>query len=112
MSCSALFALGLAKLFVTPLCISLGWGGGPFFPVILGCLSIGYGIAAISGTDPIMLTAIFSAAILTSMTKQPVLVVILMLFCFSLECLPFLIISALIFSKVPFPKARKTKSTA
>lgn len=112
MSCSALFALGLAKLFITPLCISLGWGGGPFFPVILGCLSIGYGIAAISGTDPIMLTAIFSAAILTSTTKQPVLVVILMLLCFSLECLPFLIVSALIFSKVPFPKARKTKSTA
>ena len=109
MSCSALFALGLAKLFITPLCIALGWGGGPFFPVILGCLSIGYGFATISGADPIMLTAILSAAILTSMTKQPVLVVILMLLCFPLDSSPFLIVSALIFSKVPFPEARKTQ---
>lgn len=104
MSCSALFVLGVAKLLITPFCISFGWGGGPFFPVIFGSLSIGYGFAAISGADPIMLAAIFSTAILTSLTKQPVLVVVLILLCFPLESLPFLALSALLFAKVPLPK--------
>lgn len=104
MSCSALFVLGVAKLLITPFCISFGWGGGPFFPVIFGSLSIGYGFAAISGADPIMLAAIFSTAILTSLTKQPVLVVVLILLCFPLESLPFLALSAFLFAKIPLPK--------
>lgn len=43
-------ATGFGKVLVTPLCIRFGWRGGHFFPVIFG-ISIGYGMAMLTGAD-------------------------------------------------------------
>ena len=44
-----LIATGLVKAMLTPALINLGWRGGHFFPVIFSGVSLGYGLAILTG---------------------------------------------------------------
>ncbi len=53
MSALVLLGTGFCKVLITPLCIRFGWRGGHFFPVIFAGISIGYGMATLTGADPV-----------------------------------------------------------
>ena len=48
-----LIATGLVKAMLTPALINMGWRGGHFFPVIFSGVSLGYGLAILTGADPV-----------------------------------------------------------
>ena len=50
-----LIATGLVKAMLTPALINMGWRGGHFFPVIFSGVSLGYGLALLTGADPVFL---------------------------------------------------------
>ena len=57
-----LIATGLVKAMLTPALINLGWRGGHFFPVIFSGVSLGYGLAILTGADPVFCVAVCTAS--------------------------------------------------
>jgi membrane protease YdiL (CAAX protease family) len=79
-----LIATGLIKAMLTPALINLGWRGGHFFPVIFSGVSLGYGLAVLTGADPVFCVAVCTASTMGAVMRQPVMVVGLLLMCFPL----------------------------
>ena len=61
-------------------------------------MSLGYGLAILTGADPV-----FCVAVCTVM-RQPVMVVGLLLMCFPLKGIVCMIIAAVIAAGIPLPK--------
>lgn len=80
-----LIATGLVKAMLTPALINLGWRGGHFFPVIFSGVSLGYGLAILTGADPVFCVAVCTASTMGAVMRQPVMVVGLLLMCFPLK---------------------------
>ena len=57
-----LIVTGLVKAMLTPALINLGWRGGHFFPVIFSGVSLGYGLAILTGADPVFCVAVCTAS--------------------------------------------------
>ncbi|MEG2024235.1 MAG: chloride channel protein [Gordonibacter sp.] len=109
MSALVLIATGLVKVFLTPLCIRFGWRGGHFFPVIFAGISIGYGMAMLTGADPVFCLCACTAALVGGVMRQPLMTVLLLFLCFPLKGVVVMLIAAAIGSAIPLPKAfRKT----
>ena len=99
-----LVAIGLIKLFVINICIKSGWRGGHFFPVIFCGISIGYGVAMLSGLDIPFCLAVVTAGLLGVIMRKPVAVSLLLLLCFPVRVIPWIMISALVGCIVPLGK--------
>ena len=99
-----LIATGLVKAMLTPSLINMGWRGGHFFPVIFSGVSLGYGLAILTGTDPVFCVAVCTASIMGAVMRQPVMVVGLLLMCFPLKGIVCMIIAAAIAAGIPLPK--------
>lgn len=99
-----LFLTGFFKLFVTAYCIRSGWKGGHFFPAIFSGVSIGLGFAAISGADPVFCMCAAAGALVGSLTKQPILTVLLLFLCFPVKGVAIMILAAAVGSAIPVPK--------
>lgn len=113
MSALALIATGLIKVFVTPLCIRFGWRGGHFFPVIFAGISIGYGMAMLTGADPVFCLCACTAALVGGVMRQPLMAVLLLFLCFPVKGVVVMLVAAAIGSAIPLPKAfRKPKPTS
>lgn len=113
MSALALIAAGLIKVFVTPLCIRFGWRGGHFFPVIFAGISIGYGMAMLTGADPVFCLCACTAALVGGVMRQPLMAVLLLFLCFPVKGVVVMLVAAAIGSAIPLPKAfRKPKPTS
>ena len=99
-----LIATGLVKAMLTPALINLGWRGGHFFPVIFSGVSLGYGLAILTGADPVFYVAVCTASTMGAVMRQPVMVVGLLLMCFPLKGIVCMIIAAVIAAGIPLPK--------
>ena len=107
-----LILTGIAKLFVTPLCINFGWVGGSIFPIIFAGVSIGYGISALTSLDPILCATVFTASICSAVMRKPVIVIAILFLVFPLRDIPFLIISAFLAYIIPLPFFLKEKKAS
>lgn len=96
-----LIGSGLLKLFLTNICIKSGWKGGHFFPVIFCGVSIGFGIGMLSGLDVAFCSAVVTAGLLGVTMKKPLAVTMLLLLCFDVNVIPWVLLSAFIGSVVP-----------
>ncbi|MDO4515648.1 MAG: chloride channel protein [Bacillota bacterium] len=103
-----LILTGIAKLFLTNVCIQSGWRGGHFFPVIFCGVSIGYGAALLSGINEAFCLGMVTAALLGVIMRKPVAVTLLLLLCFPVRVIPWLILAAYLGSLVPLGKLGKT----
>ena len=99
-----LIATGLVKAMLTPALINLGWRGGHFFPVIFSGVSLGYGLAILTGADPVFCVAVCTASTMGAVMRQPVMVVGLLLMCFPLKGIVCMIIASVIAAGIPLPK--------
>lgn len=99
-----LILIGVAKLFLTNFCIQSGWKGGNFFPMIFCGVSIGYGLSMIFGTTPAMTIATVTAALLAVSMRKPVAVSVLLLLCFPVRVIPWMIFASFAAAHLPLPK--------
>ncbi|MEG1512222.1 MAG: chloride channel protein [Raoultibacter sp.] len=102
---ATLFLTGIVKLFMGPLCVQCGWRGGNIFPVIFSGVALGYGIAAISGADPVFCIALCSAAVCGGVMRNPLMSAFLLILCFPITAIIALFLAAALGSALPLPKA-------
>ena len=91
-----LISIGIAKIFITNVCIQSGWKGGHFFPVIFAGVSIGYGMGLICSVEPVFAAAVVTAALLGYMMKKPVAVVLLLMLCFPMDAIVWMLVAAVV----------------
>ena len=106
-----LIATGFCKVFATPLCIRFGWRGGHFFPVIFAGIAIGYGMAALTGADPVFCLCVTTAGVCGAVMRQPLMAALLLSLCFPVRGVIIMLAAAAIGSAVPVPRAFDVKST-
>ena len=99
-----LIATGVVKLCVCPLCVNMGWRGGNIFPVIFAGISLGYGIALATGLDPTFCITVLSSSLCAAVMRKPLLAIAVLLLCFPVADIIFMIIAALIGGALPLPK--------
>ncbi|MDO4405008.1 MAG: chloride channel protein [Atopobiaceae bacterium] len=99
-----LLATGILKAFVTPLCIGMGWKGGDLFPCIFAGVSTGYGLAAITGADPMLMVTITTTAFLAGVTRKPVLALGILMLCFPVSGVLWMGLAALAGAALPLPR--------
>lgn len=99
-----LIATGFAKAVVTPMCLSFGWQGGTFFPCIFAGVTCGYGIAALSGADPVLCVLATASAFVAGTTRQPIMALCILLLCFPVSGLPWMIAACFAGAYLPIPK--------
>ena len=96
-----LIGIGVAKIFITNVCIHSGWKGGHFFPVIFAGVSIGYGMGLICSVEPVFAAAVVTSALLGYMMKKPVAVVLLLMLCFPMDAVVWMLVAAAVGAGVP-----------
>lgn len=94
-----LILAAVVKMILTNLCISFGLKGGHFFPMIFGCVAMGFALSLLIFGN--VEHAAFAAAIITGTTlgaqlKKPLAVVLLLLLCFPLRFIFWLFVAAVI----------------
>lgn len=112
MACVVLFVTCYLKVFVTQVCLGLGWRGGHFFPLIFAGISLGYGVALISGINACFALCVACGALLGAMMKKPLLTACLLMLCFPAESIFVLLIAAALGALVPIPQAWRTHKGA
>lgn len=105
MSTLVLLATGFLKVLSTQVCLGLGWRGGHFFPIIFAGISIGYACAGLFGIDPVFALCVCTAGLLGVVMRQPLMVALLLILCFPVKAVVFMLIAACIGSVIPVPKA-------
>ncbi|MGN0261836.1 MAG: chloride channel protein [Eggerthellaceae bacterium] len=100
------------KPVVLNVCISFGWKGGKFFPMIFSGISLGFAMAAITGINPTFCLCVCTAGALGTMMRQPIFVVLLLVLCFPVQGIIPMLLAAGIGSVVPLPKGKKEEDTA
>lgn len=105
MSAVVLMATGFLKVFTTQLCLGLGWRGGHFFPIIFAGISIGYACAGLMGIDPVFALCVCTAGLLGCVMRQPLMVALLLILCFPVKSVVFMLLAACIGAVIPIPKA-------
>lgn len=99
-----LLATGFLKVLSTQICLGLGWRGGHFFPIIFAGISIGYACAGLMGVDPVFALCVCTAALLGVVMRQPLMVALLLILCFPVKAVVFMLIAACAGSVIPVPK--------
>lgn len=112
MGAFVLIATGFCKVFATPFCIRSGWRGGHFFPVIFAGISIGYGMATLTGADPVFCLCACTAGVCGAVMRQPLMAALLLFMCFPIRGVVVMLIAAAIGSAIPLPKAFQPKKPA
>lgn len=100
-----LLLTGVFKVIVTPMCLNFGWHGGNFFPCIFAGISFGYGLAALSGADPMLCITAVTTSLLAGITRQPLLTIALLLLCFPIDGILWSGIAAFIGASMPMPSS-------
>ena len=101
----ALLATGILKALVTPMCLKMGWMGGSFFPSIFAGVACGYGLAALTGADPMLMGTVTTTAYLAGVTRKPLLSLAILALCFPLTGLLWSGLAAAIGGSLPVPAA-------
>ena len=105
LSALVLVGTGAVKAIVTPLCLNMGWKGGSFFPCIFAGASAGYGLALLSGADPMLMVTVTTTAFLAAVTRKPLLTLAVLFLCFPAESLLWMGLAAVIGAAIPVPRA-------
>lgn len=98
-----LLATGLLKAVITPLCINMGWVGGDFFPSIFGGVAAGYGLALLTGVDPMLMVTVTTTAYLAGVMRKPLIVLAILFMCFPLNGIAWMGMAAVIGATLPVP---------
>lgn len=104
----ALLATGLLKAIVTPLCLNMGWAGGSFFPSIFAGVAAGYGLAALTGADPMLMVTVTATAYLAGVIRKPLLALAILFLCFPVEGLLWMGLAAVVGAALPVPRFPRT----
>ena len=102
---TALLLTGLLKAAITPMCLNMGWMGGNFFPSIFAGVAMGYGLAALTGADPMLMVTVTTAAFLAGVARRPLLVLAILFLCFPAEGLVWMGLAAVLGATLPVPSA-------
>lgn len=89
LSSATLLLTGAVKTVFVALCLGLGWSGGPFFPLLFCGISFGYGIAGLTGLDPLLCVTVVATALIAGFSRKAAAAVVLVLLCFPLASLPW-----------------------
>lgn len=112
MSALVLLGTGFSKVLLTALCIRFGWRGGHFFPVIFSGISIGYGMASLTGADPVFCLCACTAALVGAVMRQPLMAVLLLFLCFPVKGVIVMLAAAALGAAIPLPKAFQKEAPA
>lgn len=104
MGATMLAATGIVKTCLTPYCIRNGWRGGNIFPLIFSGICIGYSLAFVTGATPGLAVCTVVASLCGTVMRKPLGVVALMLLCFPIHGILFLVIGAFVGAKLPLPR--------
>lgn len=100
----AMIGIAFLKVFMTNLCIQFGLKGGHFFPLIFGAAALGYGISLLlfpgEAAHAVFAAAIVTAGTLGTTLKKPLAVSMLMLLCFPVGSLLWIVPAAALASFV------------
>lgn len=107
---AVLIATGFLKVMMTQFCLNLGWRGGHFFPVIFAGISIGYGMAMVSGVDPVFCLCVVTGTLVGAIMRQPVMCALLLFLVFPVRSAIVLLAAAALGSIVPVPKSLKPQA--
>ena len=91
-----LILLGFIKIFLTSFCIHSGWKGGHFFPIIFAGASIGYGFSILLNIEPVFCVCLITSALFGLIMKKTIPVVFLLMICFPIEYIIYILIAAVI----------------
>ena len=105
MGALVLLGTGLLKAAVTPLCLNMGWVGGNFFPSIFAGVAAGYGLATLTGADPMLMVTVTTTAFLAGVIRKPLLVLAVLFLCFPAEGVLWMGLAAVIGAALPVPRA-------
>ncbi|MDO4536770.1 MAG: chloride channel protein [Coriobacteriales bacterium] len=101
----ALLATGVLKAAVTPFCIHMGWVGGDLFPSIFAGVAAGYGMAALTGADPMLMVTVTTAAFLAGVLRKPLIALGILFLCFPADGILWMGIACVIGATLPVPAA-------
>ncbi len=101
----ALIATGLVKVLTTQVCLNLGWRGGHFFPLIFAGISLGYGLALLTGVDPVFTLCVVTSALMGAVMRQPVMTALLLFLVFPVKGALVLLVAASAGSVIPVPRS-------
>lgn len=82
-----LFLTAVTKLLTTALCLAFGWKGGSIFPIVYSAVSLGYGLAAVTGAGALFAATATTAAACGYLSRRPLLSAAIMLLCFPIRTL-------------------------
>ena len=108
----AMIGIAFLKIFLTNLCIQFGLKGGHFFPLIFSGVCMGYGVAVLmcGGGDGhvVFAAAVVTASLLGGVMKKPLAVTMLLFLCFPVKMFLWIVIAALIGSKITPEVTKRT----
>lgn len=110
MGAGVLLATGFLKVLASQVCLGLGWRGGHFFPLIFSGIAIGYAAAGLFGIDPVFALSVSTAALLGAAMRQPLMVALLLILCFPVKAVVFVLAAACLGAAIPVPKAFCSKT--
>lgn len=94
----AMIGIAFLKAVMTNLCIQMGLKGGHFFPLIFSAASLGYGISLLifpgNGLHAAFAAAVVTAGTLGVTLKKPLAVSLLLLLCFPVKSLLWILPAA------------------
>lgn len=96
-----LVVTGIVKAAMTPMCIHMGWKGGDLFPCIFAGVAVGFGLAAVTGADPMLMVTVTATAFLSGVTGKPTLALGILALCFPLRGILWMGLAALIGAGLP-----------
>ena len=99
-----LIGTGVLKAIITPMCLEMGWVGGNFFPSIFAGAAVGYGLASLSGADPMLMVTVTTAAFLAGVIRKPLLVLAVLFLCFPAMGVLWMGLAAIIGASLPIPR--------
>lgn len=108
----ALLATGVLKSAITPMCLSMGWNGGHFFPCIYSGVSCGFGIALLAGIDPTFAAGVVTTSYIACTTCKPLLSAGILLLCFPLHGMLWCGLAAIVGALLPLPRTWRSRSNA
>ena len=98
---AVLLVAAAVKMVMTNICISCGWRGGHFFPAIFSGVAAGFAAAAVLPVDPVFCCAVVCAAVITTILRKPFAAAMLLMLCFPVNCLLYLIGASLLAALIP-----------
>ena len=99
-----LFFTALVKLFMTNICINLGFKGGHFFPCIFSGICLGYVMSFITLIDPVFCVCVVTTSLMAFLMKKPLATVFLLMICFPASALVIMLFASVIGSVVKIPR--------